>query len=408
MIAVTALMLCSGFHAVTLEQIPGQAELGYIEVHGVAAGDFDIALWRAGDIPLLPDARHPLLAPRQAGVYRNIYAPSAVRVEGGWRLFYGGWDGIDVGYDWIYSAFTTDFVDFGPRETVINNGVFRHVCNVNALALPGGGFEMMCTVYPTPNERNKPAYFTSPDGETWNGAPAPYAADYSDIITIEGYEGFEDADINGMNVIFRDGGTLHLYFNDFNNFGPVFRAESTGGKEFIYQGVALECHKMVNDVKRFDIEGGHAWLMGLHRNRDGLWYALSGDGRQFEPEQPLLTNAGADDRYIVALGWVTEENRILGVLYGAGEVPGLYRNRIFARWLQRRVVFTSSDGTVCLPEKAMGPDRQLIRIPDDVAPDGTLQVFSEDGATPLGPPVEVQNAAATIFRTIPAATPDDE
>ena len=397
------LVLSTGLTGMTLEQIPGQAELGHIEIHGVATGDFDIELWKSGEVPLLPDARHPLLAPRQSGVYRNIYAPSAVRVEGGWRLFYGAWDGINVGYDWIYSVFTADFVDFGPRETVIENGVFRHVCNVNALALPDGGFELMCTVYPTPNDRNKPAYFTSRDGETWNGADAPYAAEYGDIITIEGYEGFEDADINGMNVIFRDGDTLHLYFNDFKNFGPVFRAESTDGKHFTYRGVALECHKMVNDVKRFATDDGYAWLMGLHRNRDGLWYALSEGGKEFDAEIPLLTNAGPEDQYIVALGWVTDENRILGVLYGAGEVPGLNRNRIFARWLQRKVVFTSSDGTVCLPEKAMGPDRQLIRIPEGVAPDGTLQVFSEDGERSLGPPVSIGNADTTIFRIVPAA-----
>lgn len=397
-----ALILTSGLHAITLEQIPGLGELGHIEVHGVAAGEFDLELWQSAEIPLLPDARHPLLAPRQAGVYRNIYAPSAVRVEDGWRLFYGGWDGIDVGYDWIYSVFTRDFIDFGPRETVINNGVYRHVCNVNALALPGGGFELMCTVYPTPNERNKPAYFTSPDGKTWNGAPAPYAASYDDLIEIEGYEGFEDADINGMNVIYRDGDTLHLYFNDFNNFGPVFRAESTDGRHFTYQGVALECHKMVNDVKRFESDEGPVWLMGLHRNRESLWFALSSDGKQFDQEQVLLNHAGPEDRYIVALGWVRDENRILGVLYGAGEAPGLYRNRIFARWLQRRVVFTSSDGTVCLPEAAIGPDRQLIRIPEGVSPSGALQVFSEDGVTPLGPPVEVKNAATTIFRVIAA------
>lgn len=404
----TMILLHMGAQVMTLEPIPGQAEIGCIEIHGVTAGEFDIDLWRSGDIPLLPDARHPLLAPRQSGVYRNIYAPSAVRVQDGWRLFYGAWDGIDVGYDWIYSVFTRDFVDFGPRETVVENGAFRHVCNVNALPLPGGGFEMMCTVYPDKNDRNKPAYFSSPDGKNWNGAPAPYAATFDDMIAIEGYDGFEDADINGMNVILRDGEMLHLYFNDFRNFGPVFRAVSRDGKRFTYQGVASECHKMVNDVKRFETAGGPVWLMGLHRNGDSLWYALSEDGEQFAKEQVLLTHAGPEDRYIVALGWVTDGDRILGVLYGAGAVPELHRNRIFARWLQRRVIFTSSDGTVCEPEAAIGPDRQRIRIPDGVATDGTLQVFAEDGTTPLGPPVAVQNAATTIYRVVVGAGPDGQ
>lgn len=396
-------LLLAGISGFTLQHVPGQAPLNHIEIHGVATGNFDPTLWASGEIPLLPDARHPLLAPRQAGVYRNIYAPSAVQVEGGWRLFYGGWDGINVGYDWIYSVFTEDFIDFSDREVVIENGVFRHVCNVNALPLPGGGFEIMCTAYPTPNERNKPIYFRSPDGNTWNGSPAPHAATLDDLIHIEGYEGFEDADINGMNVIFRDGDTLHLYFNDFKNFGPVFRATSTDGRHFTYQGIAAEPEKMVNDVKRFDTPEGPVWLMGLHRNREALWYALSGDGETFDPEHQLLHHADETDRYIVALGWVTEGNRVLGVLYGAGEVPQLYRNRIFARWLQKRVAFTAEDGTVHEPVTAMGPDRQLIPLPDGMPANGTLQVFAEDGTTPLGPPVPITNARNAIFRVIEAA-----
>ena len=398
-----AVLMSAVLGTLTFEQIPGQAEINGIEIHGVAAGDFDPELWRSGKIPLLRDQRHPLLSPRLSGVYRNIYAPSAVRVENGWRLFYGAWDGIDVGYDWIYSVYTEDFVDFGPRETVIENGVFRHVCNVNALALSGGGFEMMCTVYPDRNDRNKPAYFSSPDGRIWNGEPAPYAATYDDIIAIQAYPGYDDADINGMNVIFRDGETLRLYFNDFKDFGKVFRAESRDNKHFAFKGIALECDMMVNDVKRFGADGKEYWLMGLHRNREGLWYALSSDGETFETEQPLLTHAGPEDRYIVALGWVTDQNRIMGVLYGAGAVPELNRNRIFARWLQKRVVFTSNDGTVCEAGAALGPDRQIISIPEGVNPSGVLQLYSEDGTSALGSPLRVRNAATTIFRVVASA-----
>ncbi|NLX12993.1 MAG: hypothetical protein GXY44_04960 [Phycisphaerales bacterium] len=357
-------------------------------------------MWRKGDLHLLRDMRHPLLEPRQAGLYRNIYAPSAVRVEGGWRLFYGAWDGIDVYFDWIYSVFTKDFIDFGARETILNNGVFMHVCNVNALALAEGGFEMMYTVYPDKHDRNKPAYFKSPDGITWNGRSAPYPADYKDIVKIDGYPDYEDADVNGMNVIFREGDKLRLYFNNFRKFGKVFRAESQDGKNFVYKGVALECNLVVNDVKRFEVNGGHCWLMGLHMNREGLWYSLSPDGDTFSPEQPLLTHAGPEDLYIVALGWVTDGNRVLGVLYGAGAVPELNRNRIFARWLQKRVVFTSEDGTVCEPAGAVGPNRQIIRIPEGVNPRGALQVFAENGTTPLGNPIPIKNAATAVLRLV--------
>ena len=401
-VATCLLCLIAGLGVVSLEQIPGQAEIGCIEIHGVGAGTFDPDLWRQGTFHLVRDSRHPLLAPRQAGVYRNIYAPSAVRVEDGWRLFYGAWDGINVGYDWIYSVFTRDFIDFGARETVIKNGDFIHVCNVNALSLPDGGFEMMCTVYPDKQDRNKPAYFSSPDGKIWNGQTAPYPATFEDIIHMEGYPDYAHADINGMNVIFRDGEALRLYFNDFKNFGRVYRARSRDGKNFTYEGVALACNLVVNDVKRFDVAGEQCWLMGLHMNREGLWYSLSSDGDNFEPEQPLLVHAGLEDRYIVALGWVTDGNRLLGVLYGAGAVPELNRNRIYARWLQKRVRFASNDGAIVEPESALGPDRQILRIPDDVDGNGTLQVFAEDGTTELGPPLRVKNAATTLFRVVVA------
>jgi len=84
---------------------------------------------------------------------------------------------------------------------------------------------------------------------------------------------------------------------------------------------------------------------------------------------------------------VVRDNRPLGVLYGAGAVPELNRNRIFARWLQKRVVFTSNSGTRIEPESALGPDRQILRIPEGMDRAGTLQVFAEDGQTPIGEPI---------------------
>jgi hypothetical protein len=321
-----------------------------------------------------------------------------VRVEDGWRLFYGAWDGVDTGNDRIYSVFTRDFIDFSARDTVIEHGVFIHVCNVNALARPQGGFEMICTAYPDKQDRNKPAYFFSDDGSAWNGQPAPYPADYSDIASIEGYENYLDADINGVNVILRNEQGLHLYFNNYRDFGRIYHAVGSNGKTFTLQGVALECRLAVNDIKCFDVPGkGRVWLMGLHMNREALWYSLSKDGNTFTPEQPLLSHAGPEDRYIVALGWVTDNNRLLGVLYGAGAVPELNRNRIFARWLQKKVVFTSEDGTVCEPAGAIGPDRQCILIPKDTAPAGTLQVFAEDGTTPLSSPQQVVLGTSALF-----------
>src|SRR5512137_3014839 len=95
------------------------APAGFVEVRGVEAGAFNPQIWQAGTLNLVPDLRFPLLAP-QEGKFRNIYAPSAAETPGGYRLFYGAWDGVPTGNDRIYSA-TTDghFQDFFNRHTII-------------------------------------------------------------------------------------------------------------------------------------------------------------------------------------------------------------------------------------------------------------------------------------------------
>lgn len=369
---------------VSVRMIGGQAELGTIEIHGVGAGDFDAKLWQGGKLNLVPDGRSPLIAPRLRGLMRNIYAPSIVDLGDSWRVFYGAWDGVDTGNDRTYSLTTSDFVDFGPRQTVIEHGVFEHVCNVNALRLPDGSYRLMCTAYPDKDGLNKPATFTSPDGATWNGSPAPYEAKMSDIISIDGYDKYRTADINGMNVILYEDGVYRLYFNNFKDFGRVYRATSKDGKQFKFDGVSVEVGACVNDVKKFSSGGKSVYLMGLHMNGDKLWYALSGDGMKFDAPHELAANMGESDRYMVAIGWVTRGNRVMGFLYGAGAVGSLDRNRIFGRWLQKKVVFVEADGTRYEPTSALGPDRQIVKIPQGKELDGTFEVYAEDGVTLLG------------------------
>ena len=366
-----------------MKLIPGQAELGTVEIQGVGAGEFRPELWRSGKLNIVPDVRQPLIEPRKQGVFRNIYAPSAVEIEGGWRLFYGAWDGVDTPNDRIYSVTTRDFVDFTDRQIVIEHGDFVHCCNVSALRLPDGSWRLMCTVYPDANDLNKPATFTSPDGVRWNGSPAPYPAKKSDIITIDGYDKFAPADINGMNVILYEDGVYRLYFNNFKDWGRIYRATSKDGKTFAFDGTAVEFGAVVNDVKKLAAGKDTWYLMALHMNGDKLWYALSRDGMKFEPPMDLARNLGEKDRYMVAVGWVTKGNRVLGFLYGAGAVPTVDRNRIYGRWLQKKVVFVESDGTRYEAVGALGPDRQILAAPIDRLPDGHFTVYAEDGSTVL-------------------------
>ncbi|MCP4640480.1 MAG: hypothetical protein GY851_08610 [bacterium] len=395
LLAMTANTVCAAeapFQLVAGETCPD----GTVEVRGVAAGLFDPALWREATPHLVPDARTPLLAPLE-GKFRNIYAPSAVRLPDGWRVFYGAWDGVATGNDRIYCVDTPGFLDFGERRTVIEHGVFIHVCNVNAFRNADGSYEMACTTYPDPDGLNKPGYFTSPDGKTWNGTPMPYPATYEDIVDIQGYDGYAAADINGMNVIFREGDKLRLYFNNFKDMGRVYRATATEGKTFQFEGPTVECPFVVNDVKKFGKDGAATYLMGLHMNREGLWYSVSDDGMAFEPPRPLLTHLGDADRYIVAIGWVADQERVLGVLYGAGAVPALNENRIFARWLQRRVVFVPETGDSIAPAAAVGPDRQRLPVAGGKAVRGRFQVFAEDGVTLLGVSALLEIAPGQVY-----------
>ena len=366
------------------------APAGFVEVSGVEAGEFNPLIWQAGTLNFVPDLRSPLLAPR-SGKFRNIYAPSAVETPGGYRLFYGAWDGVPTGNDRIYSA-TTDarFQSFFDRHMVIVPGSYRHVCNVNALGCDDGSFTLFATVYPV-TDLNKPAFFKSDvTGTNWNGVTAePYTVQTRDIVEIEGYA-YTNADINGMNVMLRESGVYRLYFGDFANPGGTFRATSTDGRHYAFEAKALNGPGFVNDVKQFRVRGASYYLMGLHENGTRLWQTVSSNGVAFPAAQTLLTNLGADDAYIVALGWVVRGQqespgrKLLGVLYGAGPVSALNRNGLYARWLQKWVVFVANDGTRHPGAKALGPDRQLLAVSDAGPLTGRFEVYAEDGATLVG------------------------
>ena len=366
------------------------APAGFVEVAGVEAGEFNPQIWQAGTLNFVPDLRSPLLAPG-SGKFRNIYAPSAVQTPGGYRLFYGAWDGVPTGNDRIYSA-TTDarFQGFVNRHPVILPGSYTHVCNVNAVGFEDGSFALDATVYPVGN-LNKPAFFKSDvTGTNWNGLSGePYTVQARDIVEIGGYA-YTNADINGLNVMLRESGVYRLYFGDFKNPGGTFRATSTDGRHYSYDAKVLNGPGFVNDVKKFRVGGTSYYVMGLHENGTRLWQTVSSNGVAFPAARMLLTNLEAADAYIVALGWVVRGQqespgrKLLGVLYGAGPVSALNQNSIYVRWLQKMVVFVAGDGTRYPGTSALGPDRQFLALPSAGPVSGRFEVYAEDGATLLG------------------------
>jgi hypothetical protein len=373
-----------------LRELPERVADDHIELRGVAAGAFDPQIWEKGTLHWVPDIRRPMLAPRE-GKFRNIYAPSIVKLPVGWRIFFGGWDGVPTGNDRIYSIDTPDFITSTDRKTVIEHGAFQHVCNVNAARDAKGGFEMLCTAL-LANNLNKPVYFASPDGAHWNrSAAVPHVATAADLVTMSGYAGFAGADINGMNVLLREGNQRRMYFGNFREPAKTFRASSNDGRSYTFERVVLNGPGLVNDVKKLLVRAGEgagggndAWyLMALHGNTDRLWYTLSRDGLAFPAARMLFAHQGDDDQFMVALGFVvdgaqdTPGRRVLGVLYGAGAKPSLDANRIFAQWLQKRLVVNGKD-----VKAALGPDCAVIATHGRVS--GKIEMFEEDGKTLLG------------------------
>ena len=371
--------------SVQLQEITGNVPAGMIEIQGLSAGNFNPSNWQRDTLNWVPDVRVPILAPLTIGPWQNIYAPWALEQTTGWRVFYGGWDGTNTPNDRVYSAATSDFLSFNNRTLVIDHGAFIHVNNENVQQLPDGSLYMIGTAAPDQYGLNKPVFFSSPDGVTWNGSPQPYAAQFSDIISIPDYPSFQSGDFNGANVLLYDNNAFTLYFSNWNDQsvqGTMYRATTSQPPVFQVQGLALATGHMVNDVRKFHVGGKNWYVMGLHTNVQAVWYSLSNDGVHFDQEHTMFGPAYAADQYLITLSFVTQGNKLLGVLYG-GNIGGasLPQDEIFARWLQK--IFTDSSGLQYTPAGSYGPDRQWLQAPSSGSLAGTITVYAEDGATAL-------------------------
>jgi hypothetical protein len=98
-----------------LQPASGEVPAGVVEIQGLSAGPFNPGYWQQNTLNWLPDVRMPILAAQTTSPYQNIYAPWPLDQPNGWRLFYGGWDGLNPPYDEIYSTTTSDFLTFGAR-----------------------------------------------------------------------------------------------------------------------------------------------------------------------------------------------------------------------------------------------------------------------------------------------------
>lgn len=364
------------------EQVPG----GIIEIRGLSAGDFNPRYWRQNTLNWVADVREPMFTSLTTSPYQNIYSPFPLEQSGGWRMFYGGWDGSDTPNDRIYSVTTADFLIFNNRMLVIDHGAFQHVNDVNVQQLPDGSLHMTCTggAY---DGRNWPTYFSSPDGVVWNGTTEPYQAQLSDIVNIQGYSDYQAGGFNAGNVLFRETSDWVLYFYDnFGTIAQIYRATGTSPQVVQFQSVALKTGADPNSVNKFVVANQTWYLMGLMSNAPQVWYSLSNDGLTFMPMQTLFFNLSALDSSMDTVSFVTKGSQVLGTLYGANTgTPDnqLSDNAIFARWLQKKIVITDSSGTQYFAQGSYGPDRQWFQMPTSGSLQVTILVYSEDGVTPL-------------------------
>jgi len=372
----------------TLQETAGHVSASSVEIQGLSAGNFNSAYWQKNTLNWVPDIREPMFTSLATSPFQNIYSPFALEQPGGWRMFYGGWDGSDTPNDRIYSVTTSDFLTFDNRMLVIDHGAFEHINDVNVQQLPDGSLHMMCTGGLNDNRTNWPTYFSSPDGVVWNGTPEPYQAQLSDIVDIEGYSDYKAGGFNAGNVLFHESAGWVLYFYD--NFSPtaqIYRATGSTPLTVQYQGVALQTGADPNTMNKFVLENQTWYLMGLMSNAPQVWYSLSNDGLTFEPQQTLFFNLSALDSSMDTVSFVTRGSQVLGTLYGANTgTPDnqLSDNAIFARWLQKKIVITDSTGNQYLVQGSYGPDRQWFQAPTSGTLDGTMVVYAEDGVTPLG------------------------
>ena len=331
------------------------------------------------------DTRNPIVTP---GAGNNIYAPSVVFTGSGWNIYFGGWDAVGAHDQLSMTTCPDNFLTFGSHSLLIANGEFSHVNNPCVVQTDTNQWKMICTVLLRNPVLNKPMAATSADGNTWT----PSSGIASALINMNGYTDatnadWTTADVNGSNHFLYENGVYHMFFDDFvtkNN--RVQYATSTDFKNFTYRGVALNEWKICNDVKKFSYGGQSNYLWAYHLNGNHVWYSTGTSIAAPSPSSVLFSNNGSADTYITSPCFVTDATRLYGSLYGAGAPSSLNQNRIFATWLQKKVVFTATSGTTIgtSGNQSYGPDRQQVATSAiQSVGTGRFSVYDTDGVSLL-------------------------
>jgi hypothetical protein len=365
---------------------------GEIEFQNVGADSFNpskLAVWNY-------DKRNPIIQGQNIncpGIRPpNIYAANAVYLSPGqWDIYFGGWDQCSGFYDEISKINTSDTFETGnSRRRLIEHGSLEHVNNGSIVKLPQGSYRMAYTGWKGPGKPNKPMYATSSDGVNWisSSGNAAYLININSLPNGQVYGNLDSGtDINGTNTLFYENGVWYLYWRDADG-GGVFWADSSDGVNFTYRGTFGVNTQLrgINDVKKI----GSYYLYAYHFNGNYLWYSVSSSLSPVNVVPNILfesTNAfnglgSVPDRNMVSAGWVTDGNRLFGILYGATTDPALSANSIYARWLQKKI--TVKNGFSNMQNMlSKGPNTVILKTNGAVAETATLDIYDSDGVTKL-------------------------
>jgi len=254
---------------------------------------------------------------------------------------------------------------------------------------------------------NKPAYATSADGASW----VPYKANGSNYLQMANYNNWGTADVNGSNVLLVDSnGTRHLFFTDFNipSKTPyrVHHATSTSNNSYSYVGdVNSTDSQICTDIKSFKANGVTYYYAVSHLNTYYIKFNVTTDLFKWPASSQMFSNFGANDKYITSVGIVAANNRMYGILYGAGPDVNLNQNSIFALWLTKKVTFISDEtgktwGGSGNAERSHGPNQVVMPMSSSFTT-GHYNIYDTDGYTLLFSSPQITIRSGDVWKFIP-------
>ncbi|GAA0726099.1 hypothetical protein GCM10009430_32740 [Aquimarina litoralis] len=323
------------------------------------------------------DIRKPLMNNINAP---NYYSPSIVKNGKTWNIYYGGFDFANYDQDNIYlTTSNDDFLSFKGKSHVISNVNYRHANNCSVIKQGNSDWKMLYTAYPL-NGKNKPHYGTSTNGGRWV---------FNKPITMSNYPRWAQTNSDGGNVLYFENGTYHLYFTDYNYPDADFRvhhATSTNFIDYKYKGVAKNIDRIATDMKAFRFNNRKYYLLGTHRNISNVQLTVSTNLNSFDKpfvfERTLPTSNFPKDKNIATLGFVTNGNRLYGYMYGSSFKNSLTDNKIYANWLQKKVIFQNKHVRWGDQADAYGPNRVELYMNTQIET-GNFYIYDSDGTTLL-------------------------